>query len=85
MEFIEKSGELNELTNYRQLTERCKVIGAEVSKVVFRGYYASPKLQHMHDNAIQARTRLKMEVGSTRSFKLVESVLSHTMFITDIY
>ncbi|CAH1780731.1 unnamed protein product [Owenia fusiformis] len=60
MEFIELSGELNNLTNYPQLKARSKAIGYEISKVVFRGYYASEKLQKLHDNAIAARTKLKM-------------------------
>ncbi len=63
MEFIEKSGGLNDLSNYPQLRERCKTIGYDVSKVVFRGYYASPKLQEMHDSAISARTKIKLEVN----------------------
>ena len=39
------------------------MIGYEVSKVVFRGYYASEQLQCMHDGAIEARVKLKLEVG----------------------
>ena len=65
MEFIENSGELNDLKNYPQLQERCKTIGYDVSKAVFRGYYAAPKLQETHDSAIAARTRIKIEVSST--------------------
>ena len=44
-EFIENSGHLNDLHNYPQLQERSKRIGYEISKVVFRGYHASDKLQ----------------------------------------
>ena len=64
MEFIENSGKLNELEHYPQLKERCKLIGYEVSKVVFRGYYAAPKLQAMHDNAIMARSKLKLQAST---------------------
>ena len=63
MEFIENSGELNNLKNYPQLKERCKTIGYEVFKVVFRGYHAAPKLQETHDKAMAARTQIKIEVG----------------------
>ncbi len=35
--------------------------GFEVTKVVFRGYYASPKLQAMHDHSLEMRTKLKLE------------------------
>ena len=62
-EFIERSCELNDLTNYALLMDCCKMIGYEVSKVVFRGYYASEQLQYMHDCAIEARVKLKLEVS----------------------
>ena len=64
MEFIEKSGELNDMRNYPQLEKKSNSIGYHVSKVVFRGYYASPALQTTHDHAIQARTRLKIAVST---------------------
>ena len=78
LEFIEKSGDLNDLCNYPQLLERCKIIGYNISKVVFRGYYASPTLQAMHDNAIEKRTKLRIAVslwaemvsGTSYSFRL---------------
>ena len=60
LEFIEGCGDLNELKHYPQLLQRCKMIGYEVSKVVFRGYHAIETLQKMHDNAISARTKLKI-------------------------
>lgn len=63
MEFIEHSSELNDLRNYPQLLERCQVIGYSVSKVGFRGYYASPSLQAMHDVAITRRTELRAAVS----------------------
>lgn len=63
-EFIERSAELNDLTNYPLLKDRCRMIGYEVSKVVFRGYYASEQLQRMHDGAIEARVKLKLDFES---------------------
>merc|ERR1711935_574469 len=44
-----------------QLTSRAKGIGFEVTKVVFRGYGAPPRLQKMHDDAIERRTKLALE------------------------
>jgi hypothetical protein len=41
-------------------------LGYEVTKVVYRGYQASAKLQEMHNNAIEARTQLKLK-GETES------------------
>jgi hypothetical protein len=59
--FIEKTDMMNNLETYPQLTSRAKSIGFRVTKVVFRGYHATDKLQHMQDDAIQARTQLKLE------------------------
>ncbi|XP_074658375.1 uncharacterized protein LOC141911275 isoform X2 [Tubulanus polymorphus] len=60
MEFIDKSSDLNNLSNYSNLLECCKRIGYEITKVVFRGYFASKMLQDMHDNAMKERTKLKI-------------------------
>merc|ERR1711915_1077811 len=46
---------------YPQLTSRAKGIGFEVTKVVFRGYGAPQRLQKMHDDAIERRTKLTLE------------------------
>lgn len=61
IEFIETASELNDLSNYPQLNDRCKVIGYRVSKVVFRGYFAHDKLQKMHDMMIKRRTNLRLQ------------------------
>jgi hypothetical protein len=55
---------LNELENYTKLVERGKQIGFDITKVVFRGYFASEKLQRMHDTSIQTRTNLKIQFES---------------------
>ena len=52
---------LNKLDSYQNLASRAPRIGYEINKVVFRGYSASDTLQSMHDGAIEARTRLKLE------------------------
>jgi hypothetical protein len=62
MDFIDKSSKLNDLSTYAKLVERAEKIGYEITKVVFRGYFASPRLQQMHDTSINARTKLKLEV-----------------------
>merc|ERR1711941_171122 len=38
-----------------------KGIGFEVTKVVFRGYGAPQRLQKMHDDAIERRTKLALD------------------------
>jgi len=52
---------LNELETYRQLTSRAGQCGYRINKVVFRGYAAPPAIQQMHDQAIQARTKLQLD------------------------
>jgi hypothetical protein len=59
--FKEHTEALNDLATYKQLCGRAARIGYAISKVVYRGYHASPKLQSMHDGAIEARTRLRLE------------------------
>jgi hypothetical protein len=65
-QFKEETNSLNELQQYANLTTRAERIGYRVNKVVYRGYVASDKLQVMHDSAIEARTRLKLEVETER-------------------
>jgi hypothetical protein len=51
---------LNELDTYRQLTSRAEQCGYRINKVVYRGYGAPASLQQMHDQAIEARTKLQL-------------------------
>jgi hypothetical protein len=60
-EFKGATDKLNDLAVYPQLTGRAKNIGYEVTKVVFRGYGAPQRLQKMHDDAIERRTKLALE------------------------
>merc|ERR1711879_692855 len=53
--------QLNNLDVYHQLTSRARGIGFEVNKVVFRGYGAPERLQKMHDDAIERRTKLALD------------------------
>ena len=46
---------------YQNLTSRAASLGLAVTKVVFRGYVAQARLQKMHDDAIEKRTRLVLE------------------------
>merc|ERR1711904_97340 len=60
-EFKAATDQLNDLGVYQQLTSRAKGIGFEVTKVVFRGYVAPDRLQRMHDDAIERRTKLVLD------------------------
>lgn len=64
--FKEQTDRLNALETYPQLTQRAARIGYRINKVVYRGYHANAKLQTMHDSAIEARTRLKLEAETER-------------------
>jgi hypothetical protein len=59
--FKERTERLNELDTYPQLLRRAEAIGYRIGKIVYRGYEANGTLQTMHDDAIEARTRLKLE------------------------
>merc|ERR1712118_337183 len=60
-QFKASTEQMNDLAIYRQLTSRAKGIGFDVTKVVFRGYGAPQRLQKMHDDAIEKRTKLVLE------------------------
>merc|ERR1719361_2326403 len=60
-EFKAATDQLNNLDVYHQLTSRARGIGFEVNKVVFRGYGAPQRLQKMHDDAIERRTKLALD------------------------
>ena len=64
--FKERIAALNELATYKQLAARAGRIGYRVNKVVYRGYAAGAKLQAMHDGAIEARTKLRLEAETER-------------------
>merc|ERR1719326_1535180 len=59
-DFINETFKLNDLSSFGQLVARAEMIGYKVTKVVFRGFQAGAKLQAMHDDAIQERTRLRL-------------------------
>merc|ERR1711871_743236 len=59
--FLNETSKLNELSSFSQLVTRADQIGYRITKVVFRGFQAGDKLQNMHDNAIQERTRLRLK------------------------
>ena len=60
-QFKESAEQLNMLGVYQNLTSRATSLGLTVSKVVFRGYMAPQRLQKMHDDAIERRTKLVLE------------------------
>lgn len=77
-EFKASTDQLNDLKVYHQLTSRAKGIGFEVTKVVFRGYGAPQRLQKMHDDAIERRTKLALErENEDQEQQLLDMKLEH--------
>jgi len=58
--FLNETHKLNDLETFSQLVSRAEHIGYRIDKVVFRGFQAGERLQAMHDDAIQERTRLRL-------------------------
>lgn len=71
-QFKHDTGGLNELEAYRQLTARAAQNGYRVNKVVYRGYAAPDRLQAMHDQAIESRTRLQLERATEEQAQTLE-------------
>lgn len=60
-QFVEETSQLSNMETYPQLQQRTERIGFRVDKVVYRGYHASDQMQEMQNNAIESRTRLRLE------------------------
>lgn len=71
--FKRNTDKLNELETYRQLTGRGGQCGYRITKVVYRGYGAPDRLQQMHDQAIEARTRLQLDRATEQQAQDLES------------
>jgi hypothetical protein len=71
--FKHNTDKLNELETYRQLLVRASQCGYRINKVVYRGYGAPDRLQHMHDQAIEARTKLQLERATEQQAQDLES------------
>jgi hypothetical protein len=71
--FKRHTDQLNELATYKQLTARAVQCGYRINKVVYRGYGAPERLQAMHDQAIEARTKLQLERETERQRQELES------------
>src|SRR5207248_9368343 len=71
--FNRNTDKLNGLQTYRQLVGRAGQCGYRINKVVYRGYGAPDRLQQMHDQAIEARTRLQLERATEKQSQELES------------
>ena len=71
--FKQNTDKLNDLATYRQLTHRASQCGYQINNVVYRGYGAPDSLQQMHDQAIEARTRLQLEKATEQQAQELEN------------
>lgn len=72
--FKERIERLNELATYGQLVRRAEGVGYRIAKVVYRGYEAPGTLQAMHNEAIETRTRLKLQSETERQAQDMEDM-----------
>jgi hypothetical protein len=70
--FKQNTSRLNDLDTYRQLMNRAAQCGYQINKVVYRGYGAPDRLQAMHDQAIEARTKLQLERATEQQAQELE-------------
>jgi hypothetical protein len=71
--FKRNTTRLNELETYGQLSSRAQQCGYRINKVVYRGYGAPAALQQMHDQAIQARTKLQLDRATEQQAQDLEN------------
>ena len=70
--FKRNTAALNDLATYRQLASRAAQCGYRISNVVYRGYGAAQSLQTMHDQAIEARTKLQLDRATEQQAQELE-------------
>lgn len=70
--FKHNTFKLNDLSTYEQLTTRATQCGYKIDKVVYRGYGAPASLQQMHDQAIESRTKLKLQRATEEQAQQLE-------------
>ena len=71
--FKHNTAALNVLATYRQLTARATQCGYHISNVVYRGYGAADSLQQMHNQAIEARTKLQLDRATEQQAQDLEN------------
>jgi hypothetical protein len=71
--FKRNVSQLNELDTYSQLASRAQQCGYRITKVVYRGYGAPDALQKMHDEAIEARTKLQLQRATEQQAQDLEN------------
>ena len=71
--FKHNTEKLNQIGTYQQLASRARQIGYHIHTVVYRGYGAASSLQQMHNQAIEARTKLQLDRATEQQAQELES------------
>lgn len=70
--FKKDSDQLNKIQTYTQLHQRATKIGYEITKVVFRGFGTTNKIQEMHNSSIESRTQIKLRGENETELQNIE-------------
>lgn len=57
----EGASKLNQIETYEQLATRASRTGYKIDSIIYNGYMSSEALQQIQDNAIHARTKLRLD------------------------
>ncbi len=71
--FKQNTEKLNDLATYKTLVSRSSQSGYKIHNVVYRGYGAADSLQQMHNQAIEARTKLQLERATEEQAQSLEN------------
>ena len=71
--FKQNTAALNDLATYKQLLSRAAQCGYKIGNVVYRGYGAAESLQQMHNQAIEARTKLQLDRATEQQAQELEN------------
>jgi len=71
--FKQNTAALNDSTTYKQLLSRAAQCGYKIGNVVYRGYGAAESLQQMHNQAIEARTKVQLDRATEQQAQELEN------------
>ena len=71
--FKHNTDKLNDIATYKTLNARSGQSGYRIHNVVYRGYGAADSLQQMHNQAIEARTKLQLERATEEQAQALEN------------
>lgn len=74
----EGASKLNQIETYEQLATRASRTGYKIDSIIYNGYMSSEALQQIQDNAIHARTKLRLDAElAEQNNRLIDLRLSN--------